>query len=456
MQKRLTRGRPAAAWQRRRAEAVLAVIALALSGCMSLKENKVTQTTPGKVTIRTVVCASNYARTAPLPECGPTNLFAADNNRADAKTAKKGQLLVGFRVPIGADGPGSFSTKSPVVGFTRSETYAGELRRLFPPPADQQWIGYISAVGDYDPAGFRVLEMEPEFTLPASAAGSPFRWRSVVGFREGADAAAPVSCPQPDPSVPNGCIESPAENRIRTDEANAVSDFGLVGGATIAVFPGTTAVVPFKLRYLDGAHLGRQSFALLARTVLPRTSARSAPQTLANPDATTEVNTQVPVPTNTPAGRYAVTLTSAIGSPAVTRAATGTIVVQPLPQRGNAPAPLPAAGKIDFTFRKVRAGGRKVTRMVATEVPAKGTVAVRCRGRGCVFTSKTIKGRRTVSLARHFRGRTLRPITLVTVRIAGPNRIAKEISFTIRKGLKTVARKRCRPPGAKKTLPCAA
>lgn len=452
MEKRLGSDRPAPVWRAGRAGAALALVALAVSGCMSLKENRVVQTTPGKVTIRTVVCASNYAGVKTLAECGPGKLFAVDNNRADATAAKKGQLLVGFRVPTGAEGPASFSTKSPAVAFTKSDTYAGELRRLFPPPADQQWIGYVSAVGDYDPKGARVLEMEPEFTLPASAAGTPFRWRTVVGFREGGDAAAPVSCPQPAPNVANRCIESPADSRIRTDEVNAVSNFNVLGGAATTVFPGTTAVVPFKLLYADAAKLGKQSFSLSATTALPRTGARIAAQMPATPDGTTPAEAQVPVPLNTPAGRYAVAVTGAIGSPAVTRSATGTIVVEALPPQTN--KPLPATGKVGFVFLKVRGGGRKVARLTATQVPAKGTVSVKCRGHGCAFKSKTVKGRRTVGLARQFRGRTLRPITVITIGIAGPNRIAKEISFTIRKG-KTVAKKRCRPPGSKKTLPCA-
>jgi hypothetical protein len=450
VKKRLGRDRPAAGWRVGRAGSALLLGALALSSCMSLKENKVVQTSPGKVTIRTVVCASNYA--APKSECAQNNVFATDNHRADANQARTGQILVGFRVPAGVTGPASFSTKDPVVSFTRSETYASELKRLFEPPADQQWIGYISAVGDYKPTGARLLAMEPEFTLPAASTG-PFRWRSVVGFREGADAAAPVSCPQPPAPAANRCIESPAEVRIRTDEVSAVSDFGLTGATTTA-FPGTTAVVPFKLRYVDGGRLGRLPFSLSANTALPRTNARVAAQTLAAPDASTEVQVQVPVPTGA-TGRHEVTLRGAIGTPAVVREATGTINVAPLPQQG--PPPRKAAGKVSFTFRKAGAGGRKVIRMVVTGVPAKGTVGAKCRGRGCAFKSKTFKGRRTVSLTKQFRGRTLRPVTVIMIQIGGPNRIAKEIRFTIRaRQKKVVATKRCRPPGAKKTLACAA
>ncbi len=455
MKKRLGRDRPAAVLQAGGAAAALALLALTLSSCISLKENDAVQTTPGKVTIRTVVCASDYAGTKGLPECGPNNLFAGDdNNRVDAPNdAKTGQLLVGFRVPGDVDGPAGFSTKNPALSFTRSDTYAGELQRIYPALGDQKWLGYISAVDTYDPAGPRVLTMEPEFTLPANA-GSTFRWRTVVGFREGNDAAAPVSCPQPPPpNAATRCVETPPENRVRADEADTVSNFGVQGGATTTVFPGTTAVVPFTLRYLDSARLGRQSFGLVARTTLERTNPRTTGQTSVSPNGTADVEALVPVPTGTRPGSYKVTLLAGIGAPAVTRAAEGTIVVARLPQEG--PPPLPAAGKVAFKFRPQPAGGRKVLRMLVTQVPPKATVASKCKGRGCAFTSKTIKGRRTVNLVKQFRGRTLRPVTVITIRIAGPNRIAKEISFTIRRGQKkTVGTVKCRPPLGKTALKC--
>lgn len=453
MKKRLGRDRPAAVWRVGRAGSALTLLALALSSCMSLKENKVVQTTPGKVTIRTVVCASNYG--VANSQCAANNVFATHNNPANANQAKTGQLLVGFRVPIGVTAPTSFSTKDPAVSFTRSETYASELKRLFEPPPDQQWIGYISAVGNYKPAGPRLLAMEPEFTLPATSAGSAFRWRSVVGFREGPDAAAPVSCPQPPAPTANPCIESPAEARIPSDEVTtAISDFGVIGATTTA-FPGTTAVVPFKLRYVDGARLGRQPFSFRASTALPRTNARAPGQIFATPNNSTEVPVQVPVPTGTAAGRHDVTLRAAIGSPPAVREAKGTIIVAALPQQGNKPPPLPAVGRVKFDWLGTRSKGLKFTRLVATGVPAGGTVTVRCRGGGCPPRSKPIKRRRsTVSLSRQFRGRTLRRRAVVTVRIAARNRIAKEITLTIRGPVEPGAKVKCRPPGGKKALRC--
>ncbi|MGH2943696.1 MAG: hypothetical protein ACRDLN_13080 [Solirubrobacteraceae bacterium] len=428
---------------------------------MSLKANQASQTTPGKVTISAVVCASKYAHgsSPDWTDCQPGNIFASDNFRADATSVADGQLLVGFRVPLGAEGPESFPSKDASASFTRSESYTSELGRFFPPPADQRWIGYISTVKHYDPASAsRSLGFDAEFTLPVAAGGAPFagpfRWRTVVGFRQG-DPAAPVTCN--DNVSGNPCFDSPTPDAVPTDVPNAVSDFGVLGGATTTAFAGTTAVVPFKLRYSDAAKLGEKSFSFSATTELPRTSAKPDRQTLsADADSTSEVAARVPVPASTPAGRYDVTLTGGIGSPVVTRAATGAIVVEPVPQQGSKPAPLPAAGTVNFGFIRPRKGtGRKVARMVVTGVPAGGTVTARCRGRGCAFKTKAVKRRRVVNLAKQFRGRTLKPLTVITVRISAKNRIAKEIRFTIRKVQTPAVKVRCRPPGSKKTLSCA-
>jgi hypothetical protein len=387
-------------------------------------------------------------------DCQPTNIAEGDNDRADASVRETGHLLVGFRVPRGTDGPPSFLTTN--GAFSRSDTYTRELVQSFPPPADQQWIGYISTNNTFDPAqaadaAAHSVEFAADFTLPAAGAPStgPFRWRTVVGFQTG-DPAAEVMCPN-DPAQ-NQCFDSPTPGQVLKDIPTPVSDFGLAGGTTTTVFPGTTAVVPFKLRYADAAGLGRKSFSLGAKAEMPQTNARPDPQTLAvNPNSTTDVSAKVPVPTSMPAGRYAVTLTGGIGAPPVTRAATGAIVVAPLPQGKK---PLPAAGRLALTTRPLRTGsGRKIIRLVVTGVPKGGSVTARC-ARGCAFKSKKIKRRRVVNLTKQFRGRTLRPLTVVMLNVSGPNRTAKEFRITIRKVQQPTIKVQCRPPGAKKALGC--
>jgi hypothetical protein len=456
VKKRLRSDRPTATWRAGGTAAVLALFGLALSGCMSLKESKVVQETPGKVTIRTVLCASNYAA-QPWADCQKNNVFAEDNNRKDATDPKSGQLLVGFRVPLSAAGPQSFPSKNGALQFNKSASYTSELQRFFPPAADEQWLGYISTFSSYDPAGAHSLELEPEFTLASSPTGAlftgPFRWRTVAGFREG-DAAAPVACG--DTGTVSSCFDSPSPSAVTTDIPTPVSDFSLLGAATTTAFAGTTAAVLFKLRYSDSAKLGRKSFSLSAKTELPKASVRAMPATqAASSDTSTDVTAQVQVPANTPAGRYAVTLTGENGSPAVARTATGTIVVEQVPQqKGSSAATLPAVGRVYFDWLGMPAGGTKLTRLVVTGVPARGKVTVRCRGGGCPRAAKAIKRSGTVNMTKRFSGRKLRPHAVVTITIEGPNRIGKQIALTMRKAQKPAKKVRCRPPGTTKTLSC--
>jgi hypothetical protein len=274
MRERRTAGRSAVFRRRGCVGAALVFLTVALSGCLSLKSNEASQTAPGKITLKVVVCASNYDHTKNLPnwtDCQPGKIGSADINREDATKDGFGQFLVGFRVPLGTVGPTAFSSKDGATDFTLSPSYTTELQRLFPVPGDQQWIGYISAVKEYKAtvAANRVGELNVEFRLPKSADGAPlatFRWRPVVGFRQGGNADAAVSCSDADGKY---CVDSPPRARISDDITTDVSDFGVLPGASATVYAGTTAKVPFQLRYSDKAGLGREGFSLTAATELP-------------------------------------------------------------------------------------------------------------------------------------------------------------------------------------------
>jgi hypothetical protein len=440
--------------------AALVFLTVALSGCLSLKSNEASQTAPGKITLKVVVCASNYDHKANLPnwpECQPANggkIVSQDVNRADATTGGFGQLLVGFRVPLGTVGPTAFSSKDGATDFTLSSSYTTELQRLFPVPGDQQWIGYISTVKEYKPtvAANRVGELNVEFRLPKSSDGAPlttFRWRPVVGFREGGNADAPVSCGND--AVGKYCVDSPPRARMSDDITTDVSDFGVLPGASATAYAGTTARVQFPLRYSDKAKLGRESFSLTATTDLPNARALAEPQTIdAAPDSSNAASALVAVPAGTPGGRYTVTMSAATGAPPITRVNTGTIFVQPLPP---GPAPSSNAAQVNFFFKPTRSG-TKVTRLTLTSVPAGGTIRVACRGGGCAFKSKTLKKRGTVKLVSLFRHRKLRPRTSVEIRVTAPNYIGKVFTFKMRKTSTPTAKVRCVPPGADKALAC--
>jgi hypothetical protein len=463
MRERRTAGRSAVARRRGCVGAALLFLTVALSGCLSLKSNSASQTTPGKITLKVVVCASNYKHApAPAPDwtdCQPGNvgkIVAQDVNREDAVTGGFGQILVGFRVPLGTVGPTAFSSKDGATDFTLSPSYTTELQRLFPAPGDQQWIGYISTVREYKPAvpASRVGELNVEFRIPKSADGNPlatFRWRPVAGFRQGGNADAPVACGND--AVGKYCVDSPPRAQM-DDITTDVSDFGVLAGASATAYAGTTARVPFGVRYSDKAGLGRESFAVTATTDVPNSRAVAEPGTVdAAPNSTNTASALVAVPAGTPGGRYTVTLSAAAGAPPIARENKGTIFVQPLPP-GPPPSPINSSVNNQWTAFK---SGTRVDKLVVTNVPAGGTVTARCRrGRGsCKFTSKSFSGRRTVNLKPLFRKRKLKPKTVVEVSITADKRIGKLVRYTVRKKPQIpTMRTLCEPPGSPKPLAC--
>jgi hypothetical protein len=463
MQARRTSCRSTAALRRGCAGAALAILTVALSGCLSLKSNEASQTSPGKITLKAVVCASNYEHVgAPnWTDCQPgktgKEILFKDHNRTDATTKGFGQLLVGFRVPRGTVGPQTFASKDG-TSFTLSASYTTELQRLFAPSADQQWLGYISTVKNYDPATEtnRVGEVNVEFRLPPPVGGAPlatFRWRQVVGFRQGGNADAPVVCG--DDPIGKFCVDSPPHPDVSEDLKTDVSDFAVLPGTSTTAYAGTTAVVPFTVRYSDGAGLGAKSFSLGASTELPQTTAMTDPRTIdANPNSLTRVTARVPIPANTPQGQYAVSLSAAIGVPAITRSNTARIVVEPVPQPASGPPPSRNGAFVDFVWTPTRSG-TKARSLVVRNAPATGEVAVSCRGGGCTFRTKTFKKRPKVRLTPLFRKRKLRPRTVVEIRVTGPNYISKVFTFKVRKARNApTAKVRCVPPGTKRALPC--
>src|SRR3954471_23403384 len=196
-------------WRSRLAAGGLLLLALPLSGCLSIRSESVSQRAPGAVTLGGVVCGSDYNRST-YQDCdgdgndgtGPANAAEPDNRAhtgcdADGAPADgtsctglngTGQLLVGFRVPAGADGPNGFFSDAQDLHFDRNPGYEKELQARFPAPADQHWVGYVSTVRTFasGPSADSPTGIHPEFTLPAGAApfAGPFRWRWVVGFRK--------------------------------------------------------------------------------------------------------------------------------------------------------------------------------------------------------------------------------------------------------------------------------
>jgi hypothetical protein len=337
---------------------MLMLVVIGLTGCLSIKSQGLSQLrVPGLVTLGGVVCGSDYNRTT-YADCdgdgadgtGPANVAEADNrpnsgcdadgSQTDANAgcpglAGDGQLMVGFRVPIGSDGPPTFASDARDLIFEKSPSYTQRLEESFRAPAGEHWVGYVSTVRTFQTgaAADSPTGIHPEFSLPAPSDGAPFtgayHWRWVVGFRKVAkeQAGSDVSCS----GFGAFCVDSPPQAQVPNDlPASAVSDFGVLAGNRVVAAQGTTATVAFPVRYVDAAvpALGTQQFSITATTGVPGSTAAPTSTTLrATPNSTPTANVRVPIPATTPLGSYTVTLSAKTGAPAVERSNRATIVV---------------------------------------------------------------------------------------------------------------------------------
>jgi len=448
----------------RRTVAACALLGAAacLSGCVSIKSQTAAQRAPGVVELRGVVCASDYDRSHST-QCQPSNVAERDNGTGDAEISGLGQLLVGFRVPAGTSEPASFPSDLRDVSFSASPSYTAALQSMFPPAAGERWVGYISTAKrfDADVLTDRVTGFRPEFGLPPQPGGAPFEgpfpWRLVVGFRALANAGQagnPVDC-----SGENTCADSPP-NDPPSFPANLqapVSDFGLPDPAGAAAHAGETATLVFPLRYADGGGLGAQDVALSATTDVPASSATPAAATQRIAPGASAVEASVSVPPATPPGSYAVTLTAAIGSPAVARSSTATLVVGPPPpprdRDGDGVAdpsdrcPDTPRGAFDADgngcvgpYRRItvsHSGGWDVNDRGLTigsirlkGLPRGARVALRCGG--CRVRQTLTAKRSTLDLKR-LRGKRLRRATGFSVKVTRTGFVGQEVRLTLRR-----------------------
>jgi hypothetical protein len=317
--------------------ALLLVLVIALSGCIAIKSQSSSQRAPGVVSLNVVVCASDSDRNV-YPSCDPDSSDAGAQNTAetdngnDATEEGLGQLLMSFRVPAGTTAPDSFSSVAQEVVLTKSAELTARLNTQFPPLASATWVGYISTpkLFDLDDTSGREVNLRPEFTLPSQANGAPFAgpfaWRVIAGIRALTDqnqAGAVVNCSD----ILTQCFDSPPSG-VATSLTTSVSDFGVLTGADTTAGHGETATLTFPVSYLDGAGKGVQNLSIDATTNLPGATATPSGTTLqVSPNSTGSVSVTVPVPPATPLGTYSVTLSAAVGSPAVTRSNTAKLQV---------------------------------------------------------------------------------------------------------------------------------
>ena len=119
-------------------------------------------------------------------------------------------------------------------------------------------------------------------------------------------------------------------------------------------------------------------------------------------------------------------------------------------------APLPALQARVLHRWDLAVAWSRVTQLTVREAPAGAKVTVRCKGRGCPFTTKSVSVRRgQAALAGLFKGRRLSKGAVVDVAITAPQTIGKVVRFTVR-GQRKLPRQQqlCQPPSARSPRPC--
>jgi hypothetical protein len=289
--------------------ALLACLAV-LPGCVGVAEERTRQLEEiGDVELTTVVCASTVDPGAPCPT----------GNSGQPAGAGAFQLLMGVRTLERVAPPETFVAADGSATLSLSPTFTAELQRLAPAPPGERWVGYISPPFEYDPATSPAsADFVGRFALARGGDGSPFqgpfRYRSVVGYRDaGPDVARPVECGE-SLTVGTGdtlCQDWPSEEERGQAIEVPTKDVGLLAGAAGQVQRGTSTVIGFSLAYNGdgpGPVLGLQ-----ASTSIPSGSAVPVAPSFQPPGPGTHAaGVTVTAPPTAPPGDYDVTLTARV------------------------------------------------------------------------------------------------------------------------------------------------
>jgi hypothetical protein len=416
----------------------VAVLVVAVSGCVYFKPNSLTVAQPGgigSVKVHFELC------TEPVPSCEPS------------EGEEPVQYLLAIAVPPGSTPPQTITAAprnggSPIL-FTLNEEVAREFEAASPtvqkvlgeegvppeaksliggpfPPAGLQGVGYLSAPIS-EPAG-PTLEwsVDADFGVPVAADGSPFTGPFAAGIALGIRGVAPeapenrpVQCARPaeGEEPPKGaaiCGGTAQQAQVGT------SDLRIAGPSKATeVFVGGSAPVKFKLNYAaTGTTI--PSFALKAGTSLKGGKASVAsgasfvpglvdPASHRAPTATSEA--KVKVPKGAKPGTYEVTL-------------TGTA-----PQGGTAAA----VAKVKVVKPKLKLGGVKLnkangTAALTVRVPGAGTLTV--TGKGIVKAKKKAKKAKKLKITVKAKGETK-----AQLEATGKAKVKAKLSFKPKSGI---------------------
>lgn len=395
----------------------VAVMAMALSGCVALTTSNFTQPGAiGDIDVAITGCASKKATTG----CG------LGTSNLESNATGSGQVLIGVRVKAAFVPPASFTTEFPESQpFVASPSYTAELTRLDPPDPGLKWAGYISDSRTYTPG--KQVTVHIPVARPLLPDGSPnpsfFGASFVLGSRSvqpGFAADRPVTCGN-DLSMASGDFTFCRDSQGGAGSAGAFSDFGFLTPAPVTVQPGGTAVIPVS-GTLAGPAKPSINFALAASTTLPGATALVNVPTLAPPsDSTTTVSVSVPVPASAAAGTYAVTLTGTLGT-GEKRSTTGTLIVAaPVAgPGGGATAGVPVLSGLTVSRTTISSARRSA--------PSVLSVSLSEPGRLIILLERRVSGRRK-------NGRCVAPTRALRRAGASPCARFVKVSSTTRSGL---------------------
>jgi hypothetical protein len=355
--------------------------AIVLSGCVVIQSESALQTNVigNSITVTTTLCASQAAAAAPCNGNGNSGKAVVPGASAP------GQLLVGYRIPVGVTAPATLTTSVPstdengapiTVSLTLAQNaqYAAGLTSLLPPPAGTQWVGYASDIRNYTATGPQSVVLTPTFGLPDGFAG-PFTWRTVVGFRAKVfvDQSIPISCPAPFPGtsyvspaltqLPSVCVDSPDAATINGPPSSyATGNLSIVAPATPTIPAGSSVSLGFTGLF-SGSNPTGGVFAVAASTTIPGVTPSVTPTFAPGPDSSNPLAVSFAVPATTHVGTYDVTVSATVGG--LTRTGTGHITVK-------APAASAAsAGKKAKLTSSVKTTTLKVARKTGIPVTLK-------------------------------------------------------------------------------------
>lgn len=326
------------------------------------------------------------------------------------------QVFLGFRVPVGTEGPASFSalassTLSDTLTFSSSTRYTRALTESVPPPAGFEWLGYISAPyahndgPDNTPA--QRANFAVDFQLPPAVDGTPFagpfRIRPVVGGRiAGSNPERIVSCGD-NPFAQSGnnggpfggssvCIDSPDPATAATNLSFASSDLGVAGGAATAS-PGQTVQLPFNAN-LNGTLPANTTFSVAATSTMPGVTVAPSPASFTPAaNSSTRITVPVAIPRNAGPGTFDVSVTASLPN-GQTRTGTSKLTVRD--------RQLPVASRLSIRPRTLSPQAPSIAAPARVSYRLSEAATMRFRVQRCRKVRR--KGRRTRTRCRTLRG----------------------------------------------------